>query len=137
VIVAAENARFGLTEINVGLLGGASKALRMVGPYKARMMLFSGELVGAEEMYRRGVLEDLVPAGRALERAMEIAGVFAAKSPIGLRLAKESMLRIEDLGLEDGYRLEQDYTRRLRTYADSREAFRAYREKREPRWTWS
>ena len=45
VIIASRRASLGLTEINVGLLGGASKALRMVGPYKARMMFFSGDLV--------------------------------------------------------------------------------------------
>src|SRR6202022_948589 len=52
IIVASERASFGLTEINIGLLGGSSKALRMVGPFKARMMFFSGDLVPAGEFSR-------------------------------------------------------------------------------------
>jgi enoyl-CoA hydratase len=52
-------------------------------------------------------------------------------------LAKESLNRVEDLGLKDGYRLEQDYTGRITRYHDSAEARRAYLEKRDPEWTWT
>jgi enoyl-CoA hydratase len=137
LIIASDRGSFGLTEINVGLLGGASKALRMLGPYKARMMFFSGQLVQAAEFHRLGVVEELVPAGHAEARAIEIGHVFAGKSPIALRLAKESILRIEGQPLEEAYRTEQDYTVRLRQFDDSREAMSAYLEKREPRWAWS
>jgi enoyl-CoA hydratase len=137
IIVASERASFGLTEINIGLLGGSSKALRMVGPFKARMMFFSGDLVPAQEFYRLGAVEMVVPSGTAETRAVEIAERFAKKSPIALRLAKESIIRIESMPVEDAYRTEQDYTQRLRSYNDSREAMRAYLEKRDPQWTWS
>ena len=63
LIVASETATFALTEINVGLLGGAAKALRMLGPFKARMMLFSGESLTASDLYRVGAVEIVVPAG--------------------------------------------------------------------------
>lgn len=137
IIVASERAKFGLTEINVGLLGGSSKAIRMVGPHKARMMFFSGELQPASEFYRLGAVEEVVEPGRAEARAAEIAAVFAAKSPIALRLAKESVLRIEHMPVEEAYRTEQDYTERLRGYHDSGEAMAAYLEKRDPEWTWT
>jgi enoyl-CoA hydratase len=137
LIVASERATFALTEINVGLLGGSSKALRMVGPFKARMMFFSGEPIDGRELDRHGAVERLVPVGEAEESAIELGAKFASKSPIALRLAKESILRIEDLPLEDAYRLEQDYTTRLRGYSDSREAMEAFMEKREPVWSWS
>ncbi|HVW42482.1 MAG TPA: enoyl-CoA hydratase-related protein [Amycolatopsis sp.] len=139
IMIASARARLGLTEINVGMLGGSSKALRMVGPYKARMMFFSGELVPAEELYRLGAIEKVVPAGEAEKAAIELAETFARKSPIALRLAKESLVRIEalDFDPEVAYRTEQDYTNRLKDYADSREAQRAFFEKREPHWTWS
>jgi enoyl-CoA hydratase len=137
IIIASTAASFGLTEINVGLLGGASKALRMIGPYKARMMFFMGDLVSAEEFYRLGAVEEIVGVGQAEERAVEIGQRFGEKSPIALRLAKESILRIEDLPTQDAYRLEQDYTTRLRGYVDSGEAMRAQLEKRPPSWTWS
>jgi enoyl-CoA hydratase len=137
LIVASRRATFVLNEINVGLLGGASKALRLVGPFKARMMLFSGQVLDADDLYRFGSVERVVDAGDAEASAIDLASVFEKLSPIALRLAKESILRIEGLPLEDAYRTEQDYTNRLRGYADSAEAMSAFREKRDPEWTWS
>jgi len=137
LIIASERARFALTEINVGRLGGSSKALRMVGPFKARMMFFTGEFMPAQELYRLGAVEAIVDVGQAEARAVELGQKLAAKSPIALRLAKESILRIEDMPLEDGLRMEQDYTQRLKTYHDSDEALAAFIEKRSPVWTWS
>jgi enoyl-CoA hydratase/carnithine racemase len=137
IIFASDRARFGLTEINVGLLGGASKALRMLGPYKARTVFFTGELIPASELHRLGALEEVTPPGQAEARAVELAQTIAKKSPIAMRLAKESILRIENMGLEDAYRTEQDYTTRLATFNDSREAMAAWVEKREPQWTWT
>jgi enoyl-CoA hydratase/carnithine racemase len=137
IIFASERARFGLTEINVGLLGGASKALRMLGPFKARMVFFTGELLPASELYRLGAVEEVTPPGQAEARAMELAQTLARKSPIAMRLSKESIVRIEHMGLEEAYRTEQDYTVRLSTFNDSREAMAAWVEKREPHWTWT
>jgi enoyl-CoA hydratase len=139
IMIASTRARLGLTEINVGLLGGSSKALRMVGPYKARMMFFSGELLPAEELYRLGAIEKITPPGEAEKAAVELATSFAQKSPIALRLAKESLVRIEvlDFDTEAAYRTEQDYSNRLKDYDDAKEAQRAFFEKRPPHWTWS
>lgn len=137
LVIAGDRARFGLTEINVGLLGGASKALRLLGPSKARRMLFLGELIPAAELYRLGGIEEVVPAGTAETRACELAAEMAKKSPIGLRLAKESILRIEGEEMMDRYRTENDYTSRLRSYRDSDEALAAFNEKRPPEWTFS
>jgi enoyl-CoA hydratase len=137
LIVASERARFALTEINVGLLGGSSKAIRMIGPYKARMMMFGGEFVEASEFHRLGAVEAVVAPGQALAHALAIGRKLATKSPLALRLAKESILRIEDGRMERDYRTEQDYTHRLRGFQDSSEALASYREKRQPHWTWS
>ncbi len=137
LIVASETATFSLTEINVGLLGGAAKALRMLGPFKARMMLFSGEPLSAAELYRLGAVEALVAPGEADLAAVSLAQRLSAKSPLALRLAKESVLRIEGSQLEDAYRTEQDYTQRMKTFNDSSEARAAFQEKRDPSWTWS
>lgn len=137
LIVASTRASFALTEINVGLLGGASKALRLVGPHKARMMMFSGRRQSAEEFYRLGAVEELVEPGEAIESAVALGASFATKSPLALRLAKESILRIETEEMEIQYRTEQDYTARLRGFADSKEAMASFLEKRDPVWTWS
>lgn len=61
----------------------------------------------------------------------------AGDERLAMRLAKESMLRVEDLDESDGYRIEQDYTFRLRHMHDSAEALEAYLEGRDPQWTWS
>lgn len=137
LIVASERATFGLTEINVGLLGGASKMLRMAGPFMARRMLFFGELHSAAELYRFGAIETVVPEGEAEAHAVALARKLTTKSPLALRLAKESVLRIEGREMEDRYRTEQDYTNRLRGYRDSAEAMAAFLERRDPQWTWS
>src|SRR5579871_2051029 len=73
VLVAADNARFGATEINAGLLGASRHLVRMVGPYKARKMFFTGELVGAEEMHRLGAVEQVVPAAELMATARVLA----------------------------------------------------------------
>ena len=96
-----------------------------------------GEFVSAEEFRRLGAVEMVVPPDRLMDEARALADLIAAKSPIGLRLAKESLNRVEDLPLKEGYRLEQDYTGRITRYQDSAEARRAYLEKRDPEWTWS
>lgn len=137
LIVASTSASFALTEINVGLLGGASKALHLVGPHKARMMMFTGQRQSAEEMYRLGAVERLVEPGEALAVAVQIAQEIAQKSPMAVRLAKESILRIETDRMEDQYRTEWDYTNRLGGFNDSREAMSAHLENREPAWTWT
>jgi enoyl-CoA hydratase len=137
IIIASETSRFALPEIDVGVLGGGRHLQRMVGPYFTREMFFTGAFVGAHEFFRRGAVSSVVPPDELLPAARKLAGVLAAKSPLGLRLAKESLNRVEDLGLKDGYRLEQDYTGRMTRYHDSAEARLAYLEKREPRWTWT
>jgi enoyl-CoA hydratase len=135
-LVASETARFGTTEINAGLLGASSQLVRMVGPYKARRMFFTGQLVSAHEMYRLGAVEAVVPADELLPTARALAEELTAKSPIALRLAKEAMNRTEFLPLKEAYRLEQDYTNRLLGFDDAGEARAAFAEKRDPVWRW-
>ncbi|MDF3319940.1 enoyl-CoA hydratase-related protein [Rhodococcus sp. C3V] len=134
IIYASERAAFGLPEINVGLLGGSSVVTRMVGPFKARKMFFTGDPVSAREFYRLGAVEEIVPDGEPERYAVELADKIATKSPIAMRLAKESAVRIDGLPVEDGYRCEQDYTLRLRLFEDSAEAMTAFVERRQPEW---
>jgi len=136
IIIASEHATFGATEINVGLLGASAQLSRLVGTHRAREMFFLGEIVPAAELHRLGGVREVVPAATLMEAAMAVATTLADKSPIALRLAKESMNRIEGMPMKEGYRLEQDYTNRLRGYEDSREARRAFLEKRRPDWGW-
>jgi enoyl-CoA hydratase len=136
ILLAADNATFGTTEINVGLLGASSHLSLLVGRYKAREMFLTGEVVPAAELYRLGAVRAVVPRAELMTAAGELAATLANKSPIALRLAKESMNRVEGRPLEDAYRTEQDYTARLSHFEDAREARRAYLEKRDPDWKW-
>jgi enoyl-CoA hydratase len=136
ILVAAESATFGTTEINVGLLGASAHLSRLVGRHKAREMFFTGETVTADELHRIGVVRTVVPSHRLMDTATELAATLATKSPVALRLAKESMNRVEDMSLKDGYRAEQDYTARLQRFDDAREARHAFLERRDPEWKW-
>lgn len=136
IILAAEEATFGTTEINVGLLGASAHLSLLVGRHKARELFFTGEVVPAAELHRLGAVRSVVPRARLAEEAASLAASLAAKSPIALRLAKEAMNRVEWLPLKEAYRTEQDYTRRLLTFDDAAEARAAYLERRDPQWRW-
>jgi enoyl-CoA hydratase len=136
ILIASDNATFGTTEINVGLLGASAHLSMLVGRHKAREMFFTGETISAADLYRLGALRAVVARDQLMPTAMELARSLAAKSPIALRLAKESMNRVENLPLKEAYRTEQDYTARLLRFEDAKEANAAFLEKRDPEWKW-
>jgi enoyl-CoA hydratase len=136
ILIASDNARFGTTEINVGLLGASAHLSLLVGRHKAREMFFTGEQVPAAELQRLGAVRSVVPLEELAGTARDLALALAAKSPIALRLAKESMNRVEHLPLKEAYRTEQDYTARLLGFEDAAEARNAFMEKRAPEWKW-
>jgi enoyl-CoA hydratase len=136
IIVASDTATFGLTEINMGLLGASSHLVRMLGPYKAREMFLTGRMAPASELAALGAISQVVPASDLHATADTLARSLAGKSPLALRLAKESMNRAEGLHFLEGYHLEQEYTARLMKLEDSQEARDAFLEKRAPRWRW-
>ena len=131
IIVASEDASFGLPEIDRGALGAASHLMRMFPIQKVRKMLFTGEPISAQEAYRLGALEALVSKDELRSKAREIAKSIAAKSPKAMRLAKESLNGIELLDLKRSYRFEQGFTLELYTSPDSQEARNAFVEKRD------
>ncbi len=130
LLLASESASLGLPEINVGLLGGGKHLMRLVGHSKARRMMFTGQRLSGADLYRLGVVEDCVPPDKLMPAAMALAAEIAAKSPIAIRLAKHAMNTIEFMSLRDGYRFEQGMTGELSKYEDSKEAMRAFVEKR-------
>lgn len=136
LVVLSDTAWFSLPEIDVGVLGGARHVQRLVGPFKAREMAYTGRRVPAAELYRLGAAVEVVAPEQLQKSARALASELAAKSPLALRMAKQAMNRVEHLSLEDGYRLEQDYTARVSRLDDAQEARAAHREKRTPRWSW-
>jgi len=136
MLLASQNARFGTPEINVGMLGASAHLSLMMGRHKAREMFLTGEQASAEEMHRIGAVREVTAPGELMDKALGLAQELAAKSPVALRMAKESMNRIEHLPLREAYRTEQDYTPRLLRFDDSREARRAFLENRDPEYKW-
>jgi enoyl-CoA hydratase len=136
LVVASNEASFALTEINVGVLGGVRHAQRLCGTFLAKRMFLTGEFVSADEIYRRGGIEAVVEPDQLMETATALAARIAAKSPIAVRLAKESANRVESMPLLEGYRTEQDYTQRVKRHSDSDEARLAFMEKRSADFRW-
>jgi enoyl-CoA hydratase len=131
IIVASDDATFGLPEIDRGALGAASHLMRMFPIQKVRKMLFTGEPIDAAEAYRLGALEWIGPKDELLAAAHRIADSIASKSPKAMRLAKECMNGIELLDIKTSYRFEQGFTLELYTSPDSQEARDAFVEKRD------
>jgi len=134
IIVASDDATFGLPEIDRGALGAASHLLRMFPIQKVRKMLYTGEPITAAEAYRLGAVEAVVARDQVLITAQAIAAKIAAKSPKAVRLAKESLNGIELLDVKRSYRFEQGFTLELYTSRDSQEARNAFVEKRDARF---
>lgn len=130
ILLAAEAASLGLPEVDVGLLGGGRHAMRLFGHSRVRRMMLTGYRVPAAELFRLGVVEACLPAEELMPAALAIAREIAAKSPVATRLAKHALNAIEWSSLRDGYRFEQEMTAELGRYDDSREAMRAFVEKR-------
>lgn len=136
VRIATRGARFGVPEITVGRCGGGRYLMRVLPMGTVRQMYFTGRPIGAEEAHRQGMVSELLEDGASLDaRARELAGDVAAKSPTALRLAKQSLDLAEDLDVQAGYAVEQQFSLRLAATPDAAEAAAAFREKRAPRWS--
>ena len=135
ILLCSENASFGLPEVDVGLMGGGRHAMRVCGHSLTRRMMLTGDRITGPELYRRGIVEACTPLEGLMPAAMEMATRIAAKSPIASRTAKNSAATIENMTLRDGYRFEQNMTAELGQTDDSKEAMRAFAEKRAPVFT--
>lgn len=130
IIFAADHAVFGMPEVDVGLSGGFAFLRRLLPPPKVRRLLLTGERIPASELYRLGALEACLPVDELMPAAIQLAQQIATKSPVAVRMIKESYNMVENQSLRDGYRLEQNTTLQLSKTADAREAQRAFIEKR-------
>lgn len=134
VVIAAEDASFGLPEIDRGALGAATHLMRMFGMQKTRRMLYTGEPISAAEAHRLGGVEQVVPRAELQGAGRALAAKIAAKSPKAVRLAKWSLNGIELLDVKKSYRFEQGFTLELYTSPDSQEARDAFVEKRDAKF---
>ena len=134
IVIAADNASFGLPEVDRGAMGGAAHLQRMFGVQKTRYLFFTGEMIGAPEALRLGAIERVVAPEQLRETAMGIAAKIAAKSPAMIRIAKEALTGIEDGDLEAKYRWEQGFTLHAYMSPDSAETRAAFVQKRDAKF---
>lgn len=135
VIIASETATFGQPEVNVGIIpgaGGTQRLTRTVGKYKAMEMILTGRSISAEEAYRVGLVNKVVPSESLMEEAKKLASDIASKPPISIRSAKEAILKAQDTSLEVGLEFERKAFYMLFATEDGKEGMRAFLEKRKP-----
>lgn len=132
IVLATEDAFFGLPEIDRGALGGGAHLSRLFPLQAVRKMMFTGKPISAERALSYGALESIhIDQDALLAAAMDIAKDIASKSPIAIRLAKEALNEIEPSDVNLHYKKEQAFTLKLYESSDSQEARDAFVEKRD------
>ncbi|HEY6710069.1 MAG TPA: enoyl-CoA hydratase-related protein [Actinomycetota bacterium] len=137
LVVAAEDATFGLPEVRLGLVpagGGTQLLARRVGRSAARDLVLTGRRVGAAEALALGLVDRVVPPGAVLAAATALAAEIAANAPTAVRMAKWALEVGADLPLEAAMEVEDQAWRRAVLSQDRREGIAAWVEKREPHW---
>lgn len=136
MIVAAEEAEMGYPEIDVGLLPAMHLVHlpRVAGRHRAAELLFTGDVVPARRMLELGVVNHVVPRGQVMETARALARRLAAKSPVAMKLLRDAFVRANDLDYRRAMEGVVETMCSLKDTADSREALRAFVEKREARF---
>lgn len=133
--VASETARFGLLEINLGIIpgnGGTQRLTHLVGKGRAMYMILTGEMIDAQEAYRIGLVNQVVPQDRLMEAAKEVGRKIASKPPLAVMLAKQAVNQAMESGLSAGLEYESKLFALLCGTADKAEGVSAFLEKREP-----
>ena len=135
--IATKTSRFSLPHIQKGLIpweGGTQRLSRLVGKGKALEMILTGESIDADEAYRIGLLNRVVPPSELMLATMETAKGMAAKGPMALQYVKEAVYQGMDMTLAQGLRLEGDLYFLLHTTKDRSEGVSAFRQKKTPRF---
>lgn len=135
IIIAADNAKFGQPEINLGTIpgaGGTQRLTRAVGKAKAMEMVLTGRMMDAEEAERANLVARVVPLADLLDEAMKLADTIAQKSQPIVAMAKESVNAAFETTLHEGIRLERRLFYSTFATADRKEGMQAFIEKRTP-----
>src|SRR5579862_9254731 len=130
VIVASDDATFGLPEVDRGALGAATHLARLVPQHLMRAMVYTGRKLGAAELAEHGAILDVVPRDRLRAAARAIAAEIAAKPPIAIRAAKQSLNGIDPVDVRRSYRYEQGFTFELTLAGVGDEQRRKFAEKK-------
>jgi enoyl-CoA hydratase len=136
LIVAANDARFGIPEVKRGLVAaGGLLRLPKILPYQLVMQVaLTGEPLSAATAHAHGLVNVLSEPGKALEAALELAGAVAANGPLAVRATKQILSMAIDYPSQDGFAAQKQFTEPVFASADAQEGARAFAEKRPPVW---
>nr|WP_026975839.1 enoyl-CoA hydratase-related protein [Alicyclobacillus contaminans] len=135
LIIAGESARFGQPEVKLGVMPGAGGTqwwTRTLGKARALELLWTGDPITAEEAWRLGIVNKVVPDDRCVPEATEMARRIAERPPMAIRLIKEAVYQALDTTLQDGMEAERNLFYLLFATEDKSEGMRAFLEKRRP-----
>jgi enoyl-CoA hydratase len=133
--LASDTAKFGQPEINLGLLpgyAGSQRLPRLVGRGRALELLLTGAMISADEAFRIGLVNRVVPAAKLMEEARTIARTIATKPPVAVRYILEAVASGLDMSFADAQDYEATLFGLVATTEDMREGTRAFLEKRKP-----
>ena len=135
IIVAAESARFGQPEVNLGIIpgsGGTQRLTRVLGKHRAMELILTGDMLNAADAERLGLVNRVVPGELCLEEAKNIARKIAAKPQLAIKAAKEAVLKAANSALDEGLEFERKSFYLLFASEDRSEGMKAFLEKRKP-----
>lgn len=135
IIVAAESARFGQPEVNLGIIpgsGGTQRLTRVLGKHRAMELILTGDMLNAADAERLGLVNRVVPGELCLEEAKNIARKIAAKPQLAIKAAKEAVLKAANSALDEGLEFERKSFYLLFGSEDRSEGMKAFLEKRKP-----
>ena len=137
IVIAGEGAQFGQPEINLGIIpgaGGTQRLARVVGKSRVMQMVLSGEPIGAATAQQCGLVSEVLPDAEVLPRTLALARAIAAKAPLALRAAKESVLAAYETGLTPALDAERKAFVLLAASQDRQEGIAAFLERRPPHY---
>ncbi len=135
--IAAEHARFGLPEVTRGFMpggGGIQRLTRMLNRCHAAEILLTGKHISAEEAYRIGLINKVVPMEKLMLTTMEYAETIAQAAPLSARAVKEAMIRGSSMTLAEAFKLDRQLSSHIMVSEDFSEGVNAFAQKRKPVW---
>jgi enoyl-CoA hydratase len=133
IIIAAENARFGQPEVNLGIIpgsGGTQRLTHVLGKHRAMELVLTGDMLSASDAERLGLVNRVVPAELVLEEAKNVAKKIATKPALAIKAAKEAVLKAANAPLDEGLEFERKSFYLLFASEDRSEGMKAFLEKR-------
>ena len=137
LIVAADDAKFGIPEVKRGLAaaaGGLIKLPRQIPKRLAMELALTGDFISAQRAYDIGLINEVVPAGTALEAAQALAARIVANGPLAVEISKQVVLQSEDWSADEMWQKQQELTMPVFISEDAIEGSVAFAEKRAPNW---